>query len=69
MERRLALRREALAELDTEEIRGVAGGDPSIKCPHEIPTNTCFSCLTYISCNPAACTFTLRYCETDLGCV
>jgi hypothetical protein len=69
VERRLTLRREALAELSAEEIRSFAGGDPSIRCPHELTLDTCFSCMTYISCNPVACIFTLRYCETALDCV
>ena len=44
--RRLSLRREVLAELAEGDLRAVAGG---------AVTNTCFSCLTFISCNPVQC--------------
>jgi hypothetical protein len=46
--RSLALRREVLAELADVDLGGVAGGGGTI-------LNTCFSCLTYVSCNPVAC--------------
>ena len=42
----LALRREVVAELSAADLSAVAGAGV---------TNTCFSCLDYISCNPAQC--------------
>lgn len=43
--RSLTLRRETLAEIDRGDLAAVAGG----------LTDTCFSCLDYISCNPLQC--------------
>ena len=45
--RKLALKREVVAELADADLRAVAAG--------EAVTNTCFSCLTFISCNPLQC--------------
>jgi hypothetical protein len=42
--RKLALKRELLADLSTDELRAVAGAGV-----------TMLSCATYISCNPLAC--------------
>lgn len=57
--RKLALRREILTELENVELNGVAGAAPPTRyCGQSLPcdlSNTCFSCYTYISCNPLAC--------------
>ena len=45
MTRTLSLKREALRELSTEELTGVAGGT----------RDTLFSCYTFVSCNPLDC--------------
>lgn len=61
MDRRtLRLKREVLAEIDASGMAGVVGGQQTrIACATLLcdtaTLNTCFSCLTYISCNPAAC--------------
>ena len=58
--RTLALRREALTPLTAGDLGGLAGGQPRTLLAECDPSlNTCFSCMQYISCNPAACTFTL----------
>lgn len=45
MTRKLVLKREALQELTSDEMRDVVAGTRP----------TWFSCLTYISCNPLDC--------------
>lgn len=46
MPRKLSLRREVLTEIDTPGLAAVVAAGP---------TNTCFSCLTFVSCNPVHC--------------
>lgn len=46
MKRKLALRREVLAELPEVDLRAVAGGRV---------TELCISAYTYVSCNPFDC--------------
>ena len=45
---KLSLRREVLAEIESDELREIVAADPTQGA-------TRFSCLTYISCNPADC--------------
>lgn len=46
-DRKLALRREVVTELSDADLRAVAAGEGT--------TDTWFSCLTFISCNPLQC--------------
>ena len=57
MNRKLALKREVLTELADADLRGLAGGQGG--------TETCASCLTYVSCYITDCIgprITLRTC-------
>lgn len=57
--RKLSLKREVLTSLTDADLDAVAGAQPKTLDGCTTTLNTCFSCLTYISCNPAACTFTI----------
>lgn len=53
--RKLMLKREVLSPIDTDQLRGVVGGATRRNCGSAFCSDTCFSCLTYISCYPEDC--------------